>query len=227
MLQSLGTESSAAPSARTGPVKLITRSNGSAQSRNRISPSSGVPRSGGPVARPLGSKPWVGPAVRGGRREGGGGGCLGTLRAQSPRRNFPNRRTPAERSSDISAGRAVRKTSSPRSAASSVASAIHSRSCPLSRWIDFTMTTGSMPSSARSTHRPECGYTRSGGLCRERPRPGRAAVSASRGHENCPGRWPAPRTTCRAHARPRRSQSLQPDSALYQPLRKYVAPALE
>jgi hypothetical protein len=47
MPQSLGADSSAAPSARTGPVKLITRSSGSAQSRSWISARSGVPITGG------------------------------------------------------------------------------------------------------------------------------------------------------------------------------------
>jgi hypothetical protein len=147
--------------------------------------------------------------VGGGRRGRGGGGRLG---------NFPNRRTPAERSSDISAGRAVRKTSSPPSAASSVASATTLAAVLSPAGSSSQRRRGQCrtrrATAPASTHRPECGYTRSRGLCRERPRPGRAAVSTSRGRENCPGHWPARRTTCRAHARP--SQSLQPDSALYQ-----------
>jgi hypothetical protein len=44
--------SNAAPSLRSGAVKLITRSNGSAWSRTRTSPSPGAPKSGGPVAKP-------------------------------------------------------------------------------------------------------------------------------------------------------------------------------
>jgi hypothetical protein len=54
MPQSLGAESSAAPSACTCRVKLITRSNGSAQSRTGFSLRSGVPRTGGLPTRSLG-----------------------------------------------------------------------------------------------------------------------------------------------------------------------------
>jgi hypothetical protein len=58
--QSLRGDSSAVPKARTGPVKLTTRSNGSAQSRTWISLSSGVSRTGGLPVKSSARRPWLG-----------------------------------------------------------------------------------------------------------------------------------------------------------------------
>jgi len=113
MPQSLRVDSSAVPSARTGLVKLTTRSNGSAKSRTL---SSGIPRTGRPAVRSSALRLWIGPvefaspgddvaikpiggtvAFWAGRREGDGcQSCLAILSAESRRLNFWNRRMPAE-----------------------------------------------------------------------------------------------------------------------------------
>jgi hypothetical protein len=151
--------------ARTGPVKLITRSNGSTQSRKRLSPSSGDPRTGGPAVRFSAERRWAdllgcvnagggcelgSVAFRAKRPEGGGCKCLGIFRSGSRRLNFANLKMPAASLSahvpDISSGRVARKTSLPPSASSSVASLNDSCNFFRSRFTDFTITTGSTPS---------------------------------------------------------------------------------